>query len=342
MEASIKRHVLAPSVAPPSWCSSLRSLTEGLVLKGTPPNVQDIFKDAAWIGFHILIVALSSGVAWSLPLVARHVLSFWSVVEQDESYLLVVEMVVAVLLIVFFNYLVQSLRARKVARTAIGAGLISFFPSRGPHVNRRIRQLKELQGTGRTPMVIGSTGYRTFVDQEGDLHHVLKTCLEARILLMNPFTEVVRTSLRAMLPANFPAEHVQKEVQQSIEFLGRLKKSGKSVTLKLYSDPPLVKLTILSDYIWLQHYHQEVDVQTMPEYVFRYDLRDHGLYALWYQYFMGRWNDPRIPEYDFETSELVYRDEKGAELRRQQFGGPLTSESCLPQGTTPVSPRRPM
>ena len=27
-----------------------------------------------------------------------------------------------------------------------------------------------------------------------------------------------------------------------------------------------------------------------------------------YEYFLLRWNDPAIPEFDFETGELVYRD----------------------------------
>ncbi len=35
---------------------------------------------------------------------------------------------------------------------------------------------------------------------------------------------------------------------------------------------------------------------------------------------MQRWDSPEIPEYDFDTDELVYRSRNGQELRRERFG----------------------
>ncbi len=102
--------------------------------------------------------------------------------------------------------------------------------------------------------------------------------------------------------------------------LKRLKATGKAVKLKLYSDPPLVKLAILGDYLWLKHYHTDLDVQTMPEYVFQHNRKDHGFYNLFYQYLIQRWDNPQIPEYDFDTDELVYRGHNGTEVIRQRFG----------------------
>ncbi|MFO0767823.1 MAG: hypothetical protein U0231_13785 [Nitrospiraceae bacterium] len=47
--------------------------------------------------------------------------------------------------------------------------------------------MKEEQGTGQSLMVLGSSGYGTFVDQMGDLASVLDRYVEAKILLVNPF-----------------------------------------------------------------------------------------------------------------------------------------------------------
>lgn len=57
----------------------------------------------------------------------------------------------------------------------------------------------------------------------------------------------------------------------------------------------------------------------MPEYVFRHTQQDHGLYALFYQYFVKRWENQEIPEYDLETDELIYKSMKGIEERREPF-----------------------
>lgn len=94
---------------------------------------------------------------------------------------------------------------------------------------------------------------------------------------------------------------------------------GKTVKLKLYSDSPLMKLVILGDYLWLQHYHADLDVKTMPEYVLRHNSKDHGLYTLYAHYFMQRWANVEIPEYDLETDELIYRNKTGSEIRRERF-----------------------
>lgn len=273
----------------------------------------------AWSLYHIVVVALSAGIALSLPTVARSFLGHWSRVENDMIYLVAVEMTAAIFLIVFFNYLHRSLRDRTLAKMATGAGLTAFRPWRKLSAQRRIRELKEKQGTGRTVMVIGSTGYGTFVDQDGDLYTVLEQCMGAHILLVNPYSQEATNRIDALLHPHFTLEKFRKEVRESIALLRRLKATGKAVKLKLYSDPPLVKLAILGDYLWLKHYHTDLDVQTMPEYVFQHNLNDHGLYNLFYQYFMQRWDHPEIPEYDFDTDELVYRGYNGNEIIRERF-----------------------
>jgi hypothetical protein len=157
------------------------------------------------------------------------------------------------------------------------------------------------------------------VDQVGNLSSVLDKCLGARIMLVNPYSREASARIQAINHPEFTLEKFRKEVRQSIELLKRLKAMGKAVKLKLYSDSPLIKLVILGDYLWLQHYHADLDIKTMPEYVLRHNRKDHGLYTLYAHYFVQRWESAEIPEYDLDTDELVYRSKTGTEIRRERF-----------------------
>ena len=282
-------------------------------------TVRALLSDAAGSLYHIIVVALSAGIALLLPVGARHFLSFWSRVEHDTLSLIAVEVTVAILLIVCLNYFHRSMRDRALATVATGAGLVSFFPRRTRGAQRRIKQLREEQGTGRTISVIGSSGHSTFVDQVGGLSSVLDKCLGARIMLVNPYSQEASARIQAINHPEFTLEKFREEVRHSIQLLKRLKAMGKAVKLKLYSDSPLMKLVILGDYLWLQHYHADLDVKTMPEYVLRHNRKDHGLYTLYAHYFVQRWASAEIPEYDLDTDELVYRSKTGTEIRRERF-----------------------
>ena len=306
------------------------------MLRVKPSSVRNFMHGTAWSLYHILVVALSGGIALSLPTVARSFLTHWSLVENEKIYLVAVEMTAAIFLIVSFNYLHRSLRDRALAKMATGAGLTAFSPWRKLSDQRKIKKLKEEQGAGRNIMAIGSTGYGTFVDQEGDLYRVLEKCMGAHILLVNPYSQEATSRIDAILNPHFTREKFRKEVWESITLLKRLKATGKAVKLKLYSDPPLVKLAMLGDYIWLKHYYTDLDMQTMPEYLFQHNLKDHGLYNLFHQYLMQRWDNPEIPEYDFDTDELVYRGHNGTEVIRQRFGmGNEAEELRQEQGVLP-------
>ncbi len=318
------------------------------MLKAAVSNIRDVITNTAGIGYHIVILILSAGIALSLPVVAQSFLAYWARVENEKISLVSLEIGVAVFLIVFFNYVRRSLQDRSLAKMAIGAGLVSFFPKRGRDAQSRIRKLKEKHGTGRTVMVIGSSGHGTFVDQVGDLSTVLEKCLGAKILLVNPYSQEASKRIQAIGHPDLTLEKYRAEVRQSIELLKRLKAIGKAVKLKLYSDPPLIKLVILGDYLWLQHYHTDLDIQSMPEYVLQHNLKGHGLYTLCYQYFVQRWESTRIPEYDLDTDELVYRGRTGSEVKRVRFGPEEASEgmrqdvkelSLTPDASTAKSPR---
>lgn len=267
--------------------------------------------------YHIVIVALSGAIALLLPAGAKQFLTVWAKIEHDKFSLIAIEISVAVLLIGGISYVTRSLRDRRLAAAATGAGLVSFFPRRARGAERRIRQLREAQSSGRTIKIIGSSGYSTLVDQVGDLASVLDKCLGAHILLVNPHSLETSQRIQAIGHPNLTLDGFREEVRQSITLLKRLKAMGKAVKLKLYTDAPLVKMVILGDYLWLQHYHADLDVETMPEYVLRHNPQSLGLYTLYAHYFQQRWESAEIPEYDLDTDELVYRNRAGSEMRRE-------------------------
>lgn len=283
-------------------------------------SVRALLRDVSGSLYHIVVALLSAGIALLLPAGATRFLAFWSHVEHDKLSLIALELTVAIMLILGLNYLRRSVRDHAMASVAAGAGLVSYFPHRTPGAQQRIKHLKEEHGAGRTIMVIGSSGYSTLVDQVGDLSSVLAKCLGAKILLVNPYSHDAARRIQALGHPEQTLATFREEVRQSIALLKRLKAMGKSINLKFYSDPPLVKMVILGDYLWLQHYHGAFDVQSMPEYVLRHNPKDHGFYTLYAHYFSLRWESPEIPEYDFDTDELIYRTAIGTEVRRERYG----------------------
>ncbi len=280
-------------------------------------------KRSAHIAYHILIVALSAGIALSLPAIAsslaKNFLFYWSLIEDEKIFLVSTEITVAALLILLLSSIGRSWRDRRFSKMATLAGMLYATPGGGLFARRRIRRLKERQGFGHDLMLMGSTGFRTFVDPKGDLHGVLLGCREAKLLLLDPESGGARARSKAILHPDVTEESFREQIGKSIEFLRGLVEGQKAIKLKLYQDPPFLKLAILGDYIWMQYYHSGLNVEMMPEYMFKHGQNPGSLYTPLYQYFLTRWNDPDIPEYDFETAELVYRDPAGNEVRREPF-----------------------
>jgi hypothetical protein len=183
------------------------------------------------------------------------------------------------------------------------------------------------------------------VDPKKDLNKVIQNCREARIMFLNPYSDAVSIRAKSILNPDITPEGLREQIKKSIDFLKGLKAVQKNIRLKLYQDLPLLKLTIIGDYIWVQHYHAGLDVQGMPEYVFKHDQNTGSLYIPFYQYFMTRWNAPDIPEYDLDSDELIYRDAAGNEARREKFGeteigpaggtGRVSDQEDRPQEETP-------
>jgi hypothetical protein len=251
--------------------------------------------------------------------IARDYLVFWAIIENEKIFLVGLELSVAVCLILLFRYAMRSIQDRRASRMARTAGLVFATQAKGLFARRRLKRLKEKQSFAREVLLIGSTGYRTFVESEGELHHVLQQCREAKIMLLDPSGEGAVTRAMSIADADISAESFREQIMKSIHFLKGLKALQKHITLKLYRDVPFLKLAVLGDYIAIRHYHPGLDVRNMPEYIFKRDHKPGGLYVPLYQYFLSRWHDPEIPEYEFDTDELVYRDRTGQVVRRERF-----------------------
>ncbi len=279
-------------------------------------------KSAANIVYHVAVVVMSAALALSLPdiikYLTRKILFYWAFIENQELFLITTEITAAIVLIVLINTIVRNWGIRKRALMARIGGLIRVVPAKSLLAKRRLKKLKEEQGSGRNVMIISSTGYGTMADPSGDLHQVLLNCREAKIMLLNPLKDGVTARAKSLADPDITPESFREQIIRSIDFLKGLRILQKNIRLKLYREVPLLKLAILGDYLCLQHYPIGCNVKTMPEYVFRHD-KNQNLFSLFYQYFVTRWLDPAIPEYDLDTDELVFRDKSGNELRREQF-----------------------
>lgn len=287
-------------------------------------------KNLLHLSYHIIVLLLSAAIALSIPHVfstlAQNLLSFWAFVENEKMFLVSLEIFTAATLIIFFNYVRQGWEARKLSRVATSAGLVptAMFP--GVTGRKPAARLKAAQGVAGDLMIIGSTGFRTFAAPEGELHHAVRNCRKAKILLLNPFGEGAIARARSIPDPEITPEVIQDQILESINFLKELKDGQKNIRLKLYPDMPLLKLAILGDHAFLRHYHAGLNISKMPEYVFSSKSIHGGLFLPLYRYFLARWNAQDIPEYDLASDELVLRDKEGQELRREQVTWPGLSK----------------
>jgi hypothetical protein len=301
---------------------------------------EDIIRGSTHIIYHAALVALSAGLALSLPVAIsffdRKVLTYWFTIRNNELFTISIEMAIAMLLIFFFNYVSRNWKNKKLSKNAKAAGLVLTTMTKGFFAKRRIRKLKEKQGSARDIMIIGSTGFRTFVDPKGEMYQVVQNCREAKIMLLNPYSEGASARAKSILNPGVTPEQFREQIKKTFHFLKGLKAVQKNIRLKLYSDMPLLKLSILGDYIWVQHYHSGLDIQRMPKYVFKHDQDHESLYEPFYQYFLARWGNPDIPEYDLNTDELIYRDMPGNEVKRERFEKAETEGILSPLPSYPL------
>lgn len=275
------------------------------------------------IFYQMILLAMSVGIVLFLPYLlisfGRVVRAYWSLAETKDIYLLPIDIGMVLLLVLLFNYLGKLWRDRRFAKMARRSGIMQCFDRNTLLAKRKIRRLKRKQSCAENVLIIASTGFHSFVDPRGDLQAVLKNCRQAKIMLINPYGEGAMTRTRSILEPSVTPQYFKDEIKKSIDFLKELKDFQNNIRLKLYEDPPFLKLAILGDDVWMKHYHPGFDVDSMPEYLFERDQNPGGLYTPFLHYFMTRWENADIPEYDFDSDELVYRDVAGKEINRKKF-----------------------
>lgn len=281
-------------------------------------------KNITHILYHISVILLSAALAFSVPFVmssmAGNLLKAWAYIEDEKMFLITVEIFIAVILILSFNAMTHSLEYRRIARMASSLGLVLAIPSRGIFVNRKMKRMKNELGFARELMIIGSTGYHSFLDPKGDLHEAVQNCRDAKIMLLNPFKEGVITRAMSIRDPEITPEIIRGQIIKSINFIKGLCTAQKQIRLKLYPFLPILKLVIVGDYAFTQHYNTDLNIRCTPEYAFQNDQKHGGFYIPLYHYFISKWQNPDIPEYDLATDELIYRDKAGNEIRREPFG----------------------
>ena len=169
-------------------------------------------------------------------------------------------------------------------------------------------------------MIIGSTGYNSFLNPKGDLHEAVQNCRDAKIMLLNPFKEGVITRAMSIRNPEITPEVIREQIIKSINFIKGLCTAQKQIRLKLYPDLPFLKLVMVGDYAFTRQSNTGHNLKCTAEYAFQNDQKHGGFYIPLYHYFLSQWQNPEIPEYDLATDELIYRDKTGNEIRREPFG----------------------
>ncbi|OGA51004.1 MAG: hypothetical protein A3F74_15270 [Betaproteobacteria bacterium RIFCSPLOWO2_12_FULL_62_58] len=271
---------------------------------------------------HMCITVLAIAIAFSLPAAAQYILyEWWPRVAHDANLLIATEVGLAAALVLLFNISHLAWQDRQKVRAADLAALAYARQQNNWLARWRERRLVKRLPAARDAFIFTLTGFDTFADETSLLRDPLKTAYEIRVMLLNPYARSAEARVNS-LPQEITLHSFSREVRASIDYLASLRTMGKKVTLKFYDQQPFWKVVVLGDHVWVQYCHSGFEVKHEPEYVFALN-RDHprrGFFVPFYMYVLEQWGDPRHPEYDFDTGELVCRDRLGKEVKRVGFG----------------------
>ncbi|MBI4194390.1 MAG: hypothetical protein HY526_04860 [Betaproteobacteria bacterium] len=270
---------------------------------------------------HACITMLAIAIALSLPIVAQYILyEWWPKVSEDANVLVATELAFAAALVLLFNISRIAWEDRHKVRVAELAALV-YARQRYNWLTRwRERRLVRRLPAARDAFILTLTGFDTFAGEKSLLSESLKSAYEIRVMLLDPSARSAEQRVNS-LPRGVTLQSFGREIEASITYLDWLRTLGKKVTLKFYEQEPFWKVAVLGDHVWVQYCHRGFEVKNEPEYVFALnpDSPRQGFFVPFYMHFLEQWSDPRHPEYDFDTRELVYRDRLGKEVRRTAF-----------------------
>jgi len=286
------------------------------------PHFPSLSGTVGHIVAHVAITLLAVGIAFSLPAAARYILYYWwPKVEGDSQLLLTTEIGFAAVLVLLFNVSRLAREGRRCLKMNRIASLVHVREGDTWLSRLSGRALRKMISAPRDVSVMSVTGYDTFVSEKRKLHRFIEDCYEIRVMLMNPYSPGAKRRVQSLGDPAAMLESYRRESDATIAYLGKLRSAGKKITLKFYDDPPFWNLIVTGEYVWVQYCHDGYELRAQPEYVFalKRDNPAQGLFSPFYVYFLNQWNDPRHPEYNFETNELVYRNGDGNEVERVPY-----------------------
>lgn len=265
--------------------------------------------------FHVAVSGLALAIAFSLPAVAEFVLhQWWPRVSANAKLLLATELALAATLVLLANALGFAWEGVRARRMRDQASLVQVRRDDGRGAGRHPAAARN----ARDALIVSVTGFHTFASDRAPFRELLERSFEARVLLLDPFSEGARSRIRSLPDPERARELYHEEIGASIAYLRSLWESGRRVRLKLYQAAPFWSIVVAGEHAWVRYCHDGYPIASQPDYVFalRPDEPTQGLFPPFCAYALDQWNDTRHAEYDFATGELVLRDADGAERDR--------------------------
>jgi hypothetical protein len=280
-------------------------------------SVRHFWNGLGKIAAHAGITLLALGIAFSLPHAASYILfNWWPKVRDDARMMVLTEIAFAAVLVLLLNFGKSALRYRKAAHAGTLASLVCAREPAGKEADRG-SLLRSLPWK-RDLTVMAVTGYSSFAAPDSSLKSRLDQCYEIRVMLLDPYGEAAASYAASQPDSDAVLAAMRREVRASVACLRSLQAAGKKVSLKFYDDRPFWKLLFTGEHVWVRSCHGSRDGDGHAEFVFALhpEKPGRGFFPSFYTYFLNQWNDPRHPDYAFDTEELVYQDARNGKLRR--------------------------
>lgn len=137
--------------------------------------------------------------------------------------------------------------------------------------------------------ILGLSGWETFGSPKSPLHELLKESSgEIKILLIDPDSDAFKKRATSLGKNNL--RRLKADIAKSLEFCEELKKQGKSIWVKQYTQTPIWKMIFTNHYLWLQYYAPGIHVNDTPVYTFFANTDKTSLFYPLTNVFKKRWD----------------------------------------------------
>ncbi|MDD3311306.1 hypothetical protein [Pseudodesulfovibrio sp.] len=185
-------------------------------------------------------------------------------------------------------------------------------------------QLLRNKGMESTDIIIvGATGYNTFVAKDSPLHDSVRSCKgTVRVILAYPFSEGVARRAEQL---NTTPDAYREEIHKTLAYLRDQHFAAACIRIKMYQEAPFWKALFVSDCVWVQQYPPDQHVADAPCFAYFKQMDGNGLYMHHYRRWVRMWNSRRMGAVDLDEGTVSFR---------YQRADPIT----LPLWTAPAGP----